>query len=199
MTRRLFLPAAALAGVLLAACQTTSNAPVERTVAQAASPQPTALVPGLSVEYLRITANHIDEVEGAGRGKPGEPLTHLSWNMVEKPVLTSTEKTSIAARIRGLIRLDKPGSYGFRARSNDGIRVLIGGVRVVDDPDVHAGRLSAPTGMDIATPGWYPLYIVYFQKRGTAELQLQWRPPGTATWQVVPASALAHVKAVGTS
>lgn len=184
----------ALAAILLAACQTTSNAPPERTVAQAAQPQPTVVQPGLGVEYLRITANHVDDVEAAGRGRPGPPLTHLAWRMVEKPVLTSTEKTNVAARIEGLIRLDTAGGYAFRARSNDGIRVFVGGVRVVDDPGVHAGRLSAPFGLHIAEPGWYPLYIVYFQKGGTAELELQWRAPGEANWQVVPATALSHVK-----
>lgn len=184
----------ALAVVLLAACQTTSNAPPERTVAQAVEPQPTAVQPGLGVEYLRITANHVDDVEAAGRGRPGSPLPHLAWKMVEQPVLTSTEKTNVGARIEGLIRLDTAGSYAFRARSNDGIRVFVGGVRVVDDPGVHAGRLSTPFGLHVADPGWYSLYIVYFQKGGTAELELQWRAPGEANWRVVPATALAHVK-----
>jgi hypothetical protein len=94
--------------------------------------------------------------------------------------------------LNGVIRLDKPGTYGFQANSNDGVRLAIGGQRLIDDASWHGDRLSQEAWLTISEPGWYALQILYFQRRGTATLQLYWQPPGTGTFAIVPAAALAH-------
>ena len=77
--------------------------------------------------------------------------------------------------------------------SNDGVRMEIGGHRIFLDPGVHADRYSQPVFVDIATPGWYPLSLLYFEKRNTATLQLFWtRPSEEGGLKLVPADAFAH-------
>lgn len=104
----------------------------------------------------------------------------------------SQTRRNYSVQMDGLIRLDRPGRYGFAATSNDGIRVTIDRHRVVDDPNVHATQTSPTTWIEVTQPGWYPLTVQYFQKGGTAALKFFWQPPGATGLSVVPASAFAH-------
>ena len=87
-------------------------------------------------------------------------------------------REEVGANITGLIRFEKPGVYGFEITSNDGIRVEIGGKVLHEDPGVHPDSTSDRIDVKIDQPGWYPLKIVYFQKKGTASLVLAWVGPG---------------------
>ena len=78
--------------------------------------------------------------------------------------------------------------------SNDGVRLEIGGRQIFFDPSVHADRFLQPVSVDIETPGWYPLSILYFEKRNTATLQLFWTNPSEeGGLKLVPADAFAHL------
>jgi hypothetical protein len=78
------------------------------------------------------------------------------------------------------------------ALSNDGIRVEICGKMILTDPRVHSDRLSPQAILDIPKPGWYPIMIQYFQRKGTAAIELQWKLPEKADFSVIPADAYAH-------
>ncbi len=166
-----------------------------------ARPQPTAeqLEPGLSVLYYH---NLFRQVDGLAKwvdkkqGKPGPPILSLDSSVGQGKVLTSTGRDGVGAQITGLIKLDKPGSYTFIAQSNDGIRVSVGGQFLLEDPDVHGDRYSEPGSLTVTDPGWYPISILYFERRNTSTLELYWRPPGEegGTMPLVPAEALAHLK-----
>ena len=173
-------------------------------VAQAlkpASPQPTTAVlkPGLSVCYIFAFVRHINEMldwEKHKKCEPGEPLLELNYSVGGDNVLTSNSDDAVLARIVGLIRFDKPGSYGFAFESNDGVRLEIAGQRVVEDPDVHADRFSDIGTVEIAEPGWYDLTIRYFERKNTSTLRFFWSPPGTeGSMPRVPAANLAHLPA----
>jgi hypothetical protein len=79
------------------------------------------------------------------------------------------------------------------ALSNDGIRVEICSKMILTDPDVHSDRLSPQVLIDIPKPGWYPILVQYFQRKGTAAIELQWKLPGKAEFSVIPAEAYAHI------
>ncbi len=163
-----------------------------------ASPQPLpdTLLPGLATEYLRLgpEVRHVDDVERAGKGHIGKPLDMIDYNTGSDYVLTSEEKQLLGARITGFIRFDKPGTYTFATQSNDGVRLKIGGKTVIEDPGVHYDQFSANVTVPIDEPGWYDFYIVYFQRKGTATLELYWQPPGADGFVFVPAEAFARPK-----
>lgn len=160
-----------------------------------ASPQPdaSALAPGLAVEYLRIKANHVDEIEASGKGKPGEALTMLDWNTGDDLVLTSDYSTEVGARITGFIKFPEAGTYIMTIQSNDGVRMLIGEQKIIEDPGVHRDRYSDYVNVAITEAGWYPFYMIYFQKKGTATLELYWQKPGDENFEFVPEEAFAHL------
>lgn len=190
--------AMALAAGLWLAAVATGPAAAQKAISglMPANPQPAddALEPGLAVEYLSILARHVDEVERAGKGHPGPTLEMLDWNTLDGEVLTSGQTDGVGARISGFIRFDAPGTYLMATQSNDGVRVKISDRVIIDDPDVHPDKFSENVALQITEPGWYPLYIVYFERRNTATLELYWQPPGTDGFDFVPAEAFAHQK-----
>lgn len=165
---------------------------------KAAEPQPAAdkLQPGLAVGYVFGRFNHIKEFE-TKKFEPGKPLPQLDYRMGEGAVLTTKERDQVGALITGFIRFEKPGTYGFDVTSNDGVRVEIGGKLLYEDPSVHSDDTSDRIDVKIEEPGWYPIKILYYEKKGTASLVLRWVPVGSdakAKPVAVPAAAFAHPK-----
>jgi hypothetical protein len=160
-----------------------------------AEPQPTAeqLAPGLAVQYTYAIVNSISELKGR-KFEPGPALTHLEWRMGNGIVLTSKSREGVGAMITGFIQFDKPGTYGFEVTSNDGVRVEIGGKLIHEDPGVHSDTTSDRIDVTIERAGWYPVNIVYFQKRYTATLTVRWAPPGDKKIVPIPPKALAYRK-----
>ncbi len=185
---------AALAVLLgLAGWAGTSGA--AETAPAPASPQPAAdsLKPGLSVRYWPYAMHNVSEVEryakSSSGGDKGAPLQGLNYDDGVGPVLSSGSKQEIGAEITGFIRFPQSGHYQIATNSNDGVRVFIGGVQVVDDPDVHAMGMSDTADIEVKGDTWYPLRVLYFQRHGTWGLQLMWAPAGKDDLTVVPAEA----------
>lgn len=164
-----------------------------------ATPQPAAgdLQPGLAVRYVFEKFDSLFEVENwAKASKPveGKPLPQLNYKVGDGEVLTSGKDDLVGAFIDGLIHLEKTGTYTFTIEQNDGVRFILGGVKLHEDGQVAADRFSPNLEVKIDKPGWYPMSILYFEKRNTSTLQMFWQPPGTDDMVLVPASAFAHVK-----
>lgn len=164
------------------------------TDAQPVDPQPAtdALKPGLAVTYFYKKYYELLELlEEEEEGVPGEPLTQIDHVSETAMVLTAEQSILVGARIRGLIHLTEVGSYSFRVNSNDGVRLTIGDEILWVDPFVHYDRMSPPLELVVENPGWYSLAVDYYQKKGSAALQLFWTPPGSSE-SIVPAEALAR-------
>jgi len=182
-----FAAAVALLVALAARAETVTGAtPVE--------PQPTAeqLVPGLAVTYFFRMFNDVNDVADADDGVAGEPITVLDAQPPRNgAVLTSGKAMGVGAQIRGLIELATPGTYVFRINSNDGVKLWIGDKLLHEDAYIHPDKMSPPLEFAVEQAGWYGLAIDYYQRKGTATLQLLWTPPGGAE-SVVPAEAYAY-------
>ena len=161
------------------------------------TPQPEAnqLHPGLAVTYSYSRQVHVDDIEVLRNPVIGKPLENIAHRTIDGNVLTSTQTMLVAAHIRGLIRFDAAGTYVFRIESNDGVKAKIGGQQIWVDPEIHPNRWSAPIPVVIETPGWYELWINYYQKKGTSALQLVWTTPGSSEEAHVPPGAFAHLEA----
>ncbi len=169
------------------------------TGVEAASPQPAegSLKPGLSVVYYRHMFRHVEEIPEWAKyreGKPGKPLHSLNYRTGLDPVLTSGAEDGVGAHIKGFIKFDTPGTYTFATQSNDGVRLFIGGKMILEDPDVHADRYSDPVEVEIKSAGWYPIEVLYFERKNTSTLQLYWLQPDDeeGSMALVPAEAYGY-------
>ncbi len=159
-------------------------------------PEASELQRGLSVTYYYNIFNLVGEITEFARledGVPGQPLRTLDYNVGSGKVLTSDGRDGVGAQIEGLINFQESGTYTVAMQSNDGIELTIGGQIIFSDPTVHADRFSELVQLQIEEPGWYPLQLLYFEKRNTSTLELYWLRPGEeGGMNFVPADALAH-------
>ena len=183
-----FWPFASLAAGMLLAWAPTAQAQVPTATADRK--------PTLAVCYMYKFIRQVDEIAEWGKKikcEPGEPLAKLDFYGGSGKVLTSTADDGVMARITGFIHLDKVGAYKFAFESNDGVRLKIDDKMIVQDPGVHDDQFSDLGTMEVAKPGWYPLSVDFFERKGTWTLRFLWRPPGVeGDLSPVPAEALAH-------
>ena len=155
------------------------------------------LKPGLAVLYFKHpfvrSLDALPQGEAArARGWTGPPIADLNHQFGRGDVFDSGTNRGIALELNGYIRLEAPGTYYFQANSNDGIRLYLGSQRLLNDPEWHSDRITPEAPFTADQPGWYSLRLRYFQRKGTASLQLYWKPPGKNHFSIVPAKALAH-------
>ncbi len=153
--------------------------------------------PGLAAAYYDAAMSHVRQVREWAKykdGRAGAPIARFDYAESDGEVLTSGRTDEVGAWIKGLIHFEAAGVYVFEITANDGVQVEIGGVRIYRDAMIHKTRSLDPIPVEIATPGWYPIEVLYFEARNTATLEIKWRPPGAAGFAYVPAEAFAHRK-----
>lgn len=156
--------------------------------------------PGLGVRYLIAKFNGISEIEQMAtwkEPKAGAPLPMLNYNVGQGPVLSNRNKDLVGAFIDGYIRFEQTGTFILSVNYNDGVRLSIGGKEIFEDPFVAPDRFSPNLEVQIDEPGWYPISLIYYEKKNTSTLELYWRPPGREEFEFVPASAFSHVPLEG--
>ncbi len=157
-------------------------------------------IPGLSVVHLSKKIRHIDEMPGvkwmAKNGLPGKPIQMIDHQFGNGDVFDSGKSHRVCVQIQGYVSFRESGRYQIKANSNDGIRVFLDNKMILNDPDIHADRFTPAAEIDIKQPGKYAVLVRYFQRKGSATLELYWKTPGAETFVIIPAMAYSHASPV---
>ena len=152
--------------------------------------------PGLSVVYFYKKIRHINEMPDSERmaekGVPGEPIPMIDHQFGLGEVFGSGESKGVCVQMQGYLNFKNTGVYRIKANSNDGIQVFLDNQRILNDPDVHAARFTSTAEIEIMQPGHYAVLVRYFQRKGTATLEMYWKTPGSETFDIIPAMAYSH-------
>jgi hypothetical protein len=170
--------------------QGAAESPEIRTVSS-------GLKPGLAVIYIEKNFRNIDQVptgEAAFHaGHQGKAVLMLNHQSDKKGVVFDSGRSQgVAMVMDGFLHLGKKGTYLWQALANDGIRMFINGRLIFEDPSVHKDRLTPVGTLQVMQPGWYPVSITYFQRKGTASLKLYWQPAAASEFTLVPADVYWH-------
>lgn len=188
----------ALVAVMVAGLGPVVRAAEPRALAPA-SPQPEAarLRPGLAVTYAYpADVQWLSDAEGALRfgTEAGPPLVGFDYvdTAPGEKALTSRRAEQVAARIEGYVRFDRAGVWRLGFRSNDGLKVALGGEQVYVHDGRHGCESKGWEAVRVPEPGWYRLEAVWFQRLQTSCLLLEWQDPdGRKAW--APNEAFAHL------
>lgn len=95
-----------------------------------------------------------------------------------------------AIDFRGRLNIDDAGDYQFQVLSDDGSRLYLRGVEIINNDGHHPPRSAYSQKMRLEK-GSYPLRLSYFQGPRTAlALQLFYKGPGMASFRIIPQSML---------
>ncbi|MFN9071139.1 MAG: PA14 domain-containing protein, partial [Cyanobacteriota bacterium] len=133
---------------------------------------------GSTADTTLFDINGINETDGTGG-----TFTALGLN------------DNFGIRWEGYIRIPQTGNYLFNVSTDDGVKLLL---NKNNSSGASLGTISNWTEDQI--PPAISAFLVagdvvwlqmdYFENKGAAVAQLNWQPPGSTTYQVIPASAL---------
>ena len=96
--------------------------------------------------------------------------------------------TEYLTRWTGYILAPATGTYGFHTVSDDGVRLYVGSVLVVDNWTNHSA-VENTGNVTLTAGGRYLVRLDYYQNTGGAEIKLSWTVPG-GTKTTIPAAQL---------
>ncbi len=164
---------------------------------------------GVLAAYLRELGGDeaspaVRSANGSGAGLLGSYYNNTT--LTGTPVLTRTEaidfdwgtrapeprvgKDRFSVRWSGFVEAPYSGAYTFRTVSDEGVRVSVGGVRVIDDWSAHTATTDTSGVVQLVAGQRYAIGVDYYDSTGKALIRLLWKPPGVADYAVVPRAQL---------
>jgi YVTN family beta-propeller protein len=113
---------------------------------------------------------------------------NFSWGSGSPGTGVSADNFSV--RWTGTIAPTSTGNYRFRSYSDDGVRVWVNGVQVINNWTDHSPANNTSGNVNLAAGQRYTVTVEYYERGGGAVMQLRWRLPGTTGYSLVPASSL---------
>lgn len=170
---------------------------VEPITVATASVADDKLVPGIRASYWYAEFEHVDafvKATGKKQGWTPTPIAALDKCDANGKLYEAGVIENYGIKGVGFIRFPKEGEWKVAAKSNDGIRLFLDGKLAIEDPAIHGDRMSKPITVTVPAAGLVPVEFFYFQKKGSACLQLHWQGPGETAMSIVPGAALANQK-----
>ncbi len=114
----------------------------------------------------------------------------FSWNNAAPDILPRGDDFSI--RWKGYLIPTRTGSYVFRTYSDDGIRLWVNGVKILDAWNDHAPRYDNSSAVSLNAGEAVPIVLEHYERGGKAYARLYWdEPDGTSgNYALIPPSAL---------
>ena len=100
-------------------------------------------------------------------------------------------KDNFSVRWSGKIQAPATGSYRLRTVSNDGVRLWVNGVQVINswvDRSTTATKTSA--AINLTAGQQYAITMEFYDATGAAVARLKWLKPGTTTYAAIPKASL---------
>jgi len=111
---------------------------------------------------------------GHPKGKPIEEkredvFAHFNWSSESQKPYNSP----FTIEWDGLLKIKHQGRYTFFLSSDDGSKLFINGEQIINNWGAHAVRKKEQTVF--LKPGFYHIYVKYFDQGGGAVMSLKWR------------------------
>ena len=195
------LAAAALAAILVAGVAPIAGAqdgtakPV--TVKTVDDAMPAGAAPGLDASFYYFDFKTMDTMASyVARAKASKrvALPQLAASDDTGEIFAAGAKSMYGFRAVGWLRFPAAGDWKLVANSNDGIRIKLADQFALEDPLPHPDRLTPASEVKLPAAGFVPIEVLWYQRRGSATIELLWVPPGKTEPELVPPEAYWHKK-----
>jgi len=103
---------------------------------------------------------------------------------------TGVTADNFSARWAGTVSPLASGQFRFQTNSDDGVRLWVNGLLLIDNWSVHTAALDVSPPVTLFANQRYDIKLEYNDITGPAVSQLNWLLPGATTYAAVPASQL---------
>jgi large repetitive protein len=103
---------------------------------------------------------------------------------------TGVGSNNFSARWTGSVLATTSGSYRLRTRSDDGVRLWVNNVQVINNWTDHSPTNNTSGTINLVAGQRYSIRLEYYERGGGAVMQMLWLRPGTSTYVAVPAASL---------
>jgi hypothetical protein len=97
---------------------------------------------------------------------------------------------SFSVRWTGFVEAPATGTYTFQTVSDDGARLWVNGVQLINAWTDHSATTSTAGPVNLVAGMRYAVTMEYYENRGSAVARLRWRTPGNTTFVAVPRDRL---------
>ncbi|MFN0040229.1 MAG: PA14 domain-containing protein [Burkholderiales bacterium] len=97
---------------------------------------------------------------------------------------------NFSARWTGGVMATTTGAYRFRTISDDGVRLWVNGVQVINNWTDHGATTNTSGTVNLVAGQRYDIRLEYYERSGKAVMRLLWQAPASATYVTIPGTAL---------
>jgi hypothetical protein len=90
----------------------------------------------------------------------------------------------------GRVEAVSTGVYRFQTNSNDGVRLWVNGVLIIDNWTDHSTTTNTSGTVDLTKNVRYSVVLEFYDNTGPAVARLRWQRPSETTFVAVPANRL---------
>jgi YVTN family beta-propeller protein len=95
-----------------------------------------------------------------------------------------------SVRWNGKVEATSTGNFRFQTASNDGVRLWINGVLVIDNWTNHATTNNNSAVIALSADTRYTITMEFYDNSGPAVARLRWKPPGQSGYSPIPVGRL---------
>jgi hypothetical protein len=103
---------------------------------------------------------------------------------------TGVGTNNFSVRWSGTLVAGTAGNYRLQTVSDDGVRLWVDGVQVINNWSDHAAVANTSATMTLAAGQKVSIRMEYYEKGGNAVARLRWLRPATSTYVAIPAASL---------
>lgn len=145
-----------------------------------AGPAAAGVVPGLTGIYydnINFTGPTVTRVD---------PSVDFNWGSGSPDASLGPDTFSV--RWTGFVRAPVNGNYFFQTRSDDGVRLWVNGILVINNWTDHGPTDNTSAAVALTAGTDYAVIMEYYENGGGAEARLRWQRPGDASFAAIPPS-----------
>jgi YVTN family beta-propeller protein len=113
---------------------------------------------------------------------------NFSWGTNAPGAGVNNDQFSV--RWTGKVEANSTGNFQFQTESNDGVRLWVNGVLVIDNWTNHATIKNTTGSIALTKNVRYPVTMEFYDDTGAAVARLRWKRPADADFTAIPAGRL---------
>ncbi|MGE3507817.1 MAG: PA14 domain-containing protein, partial [Vicinamibacterales bacterium] len=117
-----------------------------------------------------------------------DPTINFSWSRGSPGPGVLEDNFSV--RWTGQVQAPVTGNVLFRTASDDGVRVWVNGVQIINNWTDHALTNNTSAAIPMVAGTRYDIRVEYYERTSAATIRLLWSYPGQTTYVAVPQSRL---------